>query len=134
MRTEAYLFGGVAGFFLVTGTIYTVWAREPAGIAALSVAFLMSSIICFFFAHNLRHRGMRPEDDRSGEIAERGGPIDFFPARSPYPVITGLGAAVTALGIVYGVWLFIIGFGVLAAGVGGMSFQYVHRGESGDPA
>lgn len=55
--------------------------------------------------------------------------MDFFPPHSPYPVITGLGAATAALGIVYGLWLFLIGFGILTAGVAGLVFQYAHRGE-----
>jgi hypothetical protein len=130
MKTEAYLFGGVAGFFLVTGVWYGWWSGpEPAGTSALAVAFLMSLIICFFFTRTYRTHGSRPEDNRQGEIADRAGPVDFFPARSVYPTVTGLGAAVTALGIVFGLWLFLIGFGILCAGVGGLVFQYVHRGE-----
>ena len=129
MKTEAYLFGGVAGFFFVTGGIYVGWAREPAGVAALVVAFVMASVISFFFTMNYRRRGARPEDDSTAEIVERSGPLDFFPAHSAYPPVTAVGAAVTALGIVFGLWLFLIGFGILVAGVGGMVFQYVHRGE-----
>lgn len=130
MKTEAFLFGGVAAFFLVTGVGYGWWSDlEPAGTAALAVAFLMSSLICFFFTQNYRRKGARPEDDRQGVILDRSGPVDFFPPRSPYPVVTGLGAAVTGLGIVYGLWLFLIGFGVIVAGVGGLVFQYAHRGE-----
>ncbi|MFI1093309.1 cytochrome c oxidase subunit 4 [Streptomyces sp. NPDC020917] len=129
MKTEAYLFAGVAVFFLVTGAIYGAWSREPAGSAALAVAFLMASVISFFFTQNYRRRGARPEDDRSGEIADRSGPLGFFPASSPYPPLTGLGAAVTALGVVFGLWLFLLGFGLLGSGVGGMVFQYIHRGE-----
>jgi hypothetical protein len=130
MKTEAYLFGGVAAFFLTTTLGYALTSGpEPAGTAALAVAFLMSSLLCFFFAQNYVRKGGRPEDDRAGEIRERGSPIDFFPPRSSYPLVTGLGAAVTALGIVYGLWLFLIGFGILTAGVGGLVFQYAHRGE-----
>ncbi|MEV8527333.1 MULTISPECIES: cytochrome c oxidase subunit 4 [unclassified Streptomyces] len=130
MKAESYLFGGVAVFFLATGVGYGWWSgREPAGTAALTVAFIMSSLICFLFAHNYQRRGTRPEDNDGGKIADRAGPVDFFPARSPYPVLTATGASVAALGIVYGLWLFILGFGVLAAGVGGLTFQYVHRGE-----
>ncbi|MFG2720119.1 cytochrome c oxidase subunit 4 [Streptomyces sp. NPDC048416] len=129
MKAEAYLFAGVAVFFLATGVGYGWWSgREPAGTAALTVAFLMSSLICFFFAHHHHRRGDRPEDLRHAHIADRAGPVDFFPARSPYPAVTGFGAAVTAVGLVFGLWLFILGFGVLCAGVGGMAFQYVHRG------
>ncbi|MGW2866024.1 cytochrome c oxidase subunit 4 [Streptomyces sp. NPDC001205] len=130
MKTEAYLFAGVAVFFLATGIGYGWWSgREPAGTAALTVAFIMSSLICFFFTHNHHRRGGRPEDHRDGVIADRAGPVGFFPPHSPYPALTGLGAAVTAVGLVYGLWLFILGIGVIFAGVGGLVFQYVHRPE-----
>lgn len=130
MKAEAYLFAGVAVFFLGTGVGYGWWSgREPAGTAALTVAFIMSSLICFFFARHHQRHGARPEDRGRSEIAERAGPVDFFPARSPYPALTGFGAAVTATGLVFGLWLFVLGFGVLGAGVGGLAFQYVHRGE-----
>jgi hypothetical protein len=132
VKTEAYVFGGVAVFFLVTAVGYGWWSgQEPAGTAALVVSFLMSSIICFFFTHTYQRGGTRPEDDRLGEIADRAGPVDFFPARSAYPPLTALGAALAMLGIVFGLWLFLIGFGALAAGISGLVFQYVHRGEPG---
>ncbi|RLU79945.1 hypothetical protein CTZ27_35950 [Streptomyces griseocarneus] len=128
MKTEACLFAGVAGFFLVAGAFYT-WLsdREPAGTAALVVSFLMASLVAFFCAVNHRRRGKRPEDRKDGEIAERAGRLDFFPPRSYYPPLTGLGAALSALGIVFGLWLFLIGFGVLWGGVFGLAFQHVRR-------
>jgi cytochrome c oxidase subunit IV len=129
MKTEAYLFGGVAAFFLVTAVGYGWWSDlEPAGSTALTVSFVMSSAICFFFTQNYRRRGPRPEDHRTSEVADRAGHLGFFPARSPYPVVVAFGAAVTALGIVYALWLFLIGFALVAAAVSGMVFQYVQRG------
>ncbi|SDO93884.1 aa3-type cytochrome oxidase subunit IV [Actinacidiphila guanduensis] len=130
MRGERNLFTGVACFFLVTGALYGWWSdAEPAGTAALTVAFVMASVIAFFLGLAGHRGGERPEDRREGDIAERAGPVDFFPARSPYPPLTAVGTAICALGVVYGLWLFLLGFGVLASGVGGMCFQYVHRGE-----
>ncbi len=129
MRAESILFAGVAGFFLVTGTVYAWWAQEPVGICALSVSFLMASIICFFFSRNYRLRGRRPEDDRNADITARGGPVDFFPDESPYPVAVAFGSGVLMLGVVFGVWLFLIGLGILGAGVCGFVYQYV--GERG---
>jgi len=126
MRAEAFLFGGVAGFFLVTGVIYAWWAQEPVGIAAFSVSFLMASIICFFFSRNYRLRGRRPEDDRNADITARGGPVDFFPDESPYPVAVAFGAGILMLGIVFGLWLFLIGLGILGTAVYGFVHQYVH--------
>ncbi|MFI0900405.1 cytochrome c oxidase subunit 4 [Streptomyces sp. NPDC020983] len=135
MTTEAWLFGGVSGFFLGTGLWYGIWSREPAGSAVLGVAFLMSALIAAFFTRTAREDGARPEDRRDGEIAERAGPVDFFPARSAFPPVVGAGAALCALGIVFGVWLFLLGLGVLLAGVLGLVFQYVHRPDPpGTPA
>ncbi|OIK00998.1 cytochrome c oxidase subunit 4 [Streptomyces colonosanans] len=127
MKSEAFLFAGVALFFLLTDAAYIWFAREPAGIAALSVSFGMASVISFFCLINYRRRGQRPEDRPGSDIRERSGTIDFFPPHSGYPVLTALGAAVIAVGIVYGVWIILIGFGLLWPGVFGMVFQFGDR-------
>ncbi|WP_372411439.1 cytochrome c oxidase subunit 4 [Streptomyces luteireticuli] len=124
MKAEAYLFAGMAAFFLVTDAVYIWLAREPAGGAALTVSFGMSAVISFFCAVNYRRKGGRPEDRSQSEIHERSGAIDFFPPHSTYPVVTALGMALMALGVVYGLWLFLVGAGVTAGGVLGMVFQF----------
>jgi hypothetical protein len=127
MKSEAYLFAGVALFFLLTDAAYAWFAREPVGTAALGVAFGMSSVISFYCLVNYRRRGLRPEDRPDSGIHERSGTIDFFPPYSGYPVVIALGAAVIAVGIVYGVWLVLIGFGLLWPGIVGMIFQFGNR-------
>ncbi|MEX2984193.1 cytochrome c oxidase subunit 4 [Streptomyces sp. C36] len=128
MKTEALLFAGVAGFFLVTDVGYAWWSdREPVGTTALTVSFIMASLICFFCATNHRRRGPRPEDRKDAAVAERAGPLDFFPPHSVHPVLTATGVALVALGVVFGLWLFLMAMGILLAGVLGMAFQYVGR-------
>ncbi|WP_406301322.1 cytochrome c oxidase subunit 4 [Streptomyces sp. NBC_00885] len=124
MKTEAILFAGVAGFFLVTDVLYALWSKDPAGTAALTVAFLMALLVSFVFATNYRRKGLRPEDRKEGEVHERAGPVDFFPPHSAWPVLIATGAAVVALGTVFGLWLFLIGVGVVLAGLCGMVFQF----------
>ncbi|MEU3663433.1 cytochrome c oxidase subunit 4 [Streptomyces sp. NPDC032940] len=138
MRTEARLFTGVAAFFAATAVLYGWWSAEPAGTAALTVAFLMASLVAFFFRVQHRKRGPRPQDRDDAEVADSAGPLDFFPPHSPWPVTIALGAVVLALGVVYGLWLALIGFGVLAFTVFGFVFQYAGRGaqrpsSSGEP-
>jgi Cytochrome c oxidase subunit IV len=128
VKVETYLFAGVALFFAVVASGYGWFSGEPAGTAALVVAFLMASLVAFFLAVQRRRRGTRPEDRRDGEVAERAGPLDFFPPRSPWPVVTALGFTLGALGVVFGLWLFLIGIGVLGMGAAGFVFQYVGRG------
>ncbi|WP_351235928.1 cytochrome c oxidase subunit 4 [Streptomyces sp. NPDC002133] len=124
MKTEAIVFAGVAGFFLVTDVLYAAWSRDPAGTAALTVSHLMALLITFFFATNYRRKGLRPEDRSDGDVHERSGPVDFFAPNSVWPLFTAAGMTLAALGIVFGLWLFLIGLGVLLGGMFGMVFQY----------
>jgi hypothetical protein len=127
VKAEALLFTGVAAFFAVTATVYGIFAHEPAGKAALVVSFLMSSLVAAFCWAQHVKRGRRLADDPDAEVVEGAGPLDFFAPSSAYPLLTAAGATVLALGIVYGVWLVVIGFGVLIPGIGGFVFQYALR-------
>ncbi|GAB1325815.1 aa3-type cytochrome oxidase subunit IV [Streptomyces sennicomposti] len=127
MKSEAYLFGGVAVFFLLTDVAYIWFAREPAGIAALTVSCFMASVIAFFCLVNHRRKGARPEDRRDGEVHERSGRLAFFPPHSRNPVVTAAGVTICAVGVVYGFWLFLIGIGVLAIGLLGMVLEFADR-------
>ncbi|MFH8977019.1 cytochrome c oxidase subunit 4 [Streptomyces sp. NPDC017890] len=127
MRTEARLFTGVAAFFAVTAAGYGWFSHEPAGTAALTVAFLMASLVAFFLRVQYRKRGPRAQDRGDAEVLDTAGPLGFFPPHSPWPITAALGAVVLGLGIVYGLWLALIGFGVLALAVFGLVFQYAGR-------
>nr|WP_323809145.1 cytochrome c oxidase subunit 4 [Kitasatospora acidiphila] len=76
-----------------------------------------------------REAGQRLADDPNAEVADGAGPLDFFAPSSIYPLWTAVGAALLALGVIYGWWLTLIGFGVLAPGVTGFVFQYALREE-----
>ncbi|MDX2682789.1 aa3-type cytochrome oxidase subunit IV [Streptomyces sp. NY05-11A] len=128
MRAESFLFGGVAAFFGGSAVLYGVWSHaDPAGTAALIVACLMAAVISFFCATHYRRKGLRPQDRGDAEVADGAGPLEFFPPESPWPVVVAAGFAVTATGVVFGLWLFLIGAGVLGAGVSAMVFQYADR-------
>ncbi len=121
------LFGGVAVFFGGAAALYGVWSEDETGTTALVVAFGMAALVAFFCLIQYRRRGTRAQDRTDAEVTEGAGPVAFFPDESLWPVVTALGFAVTATGVVYGLWLFLIGLGVLARGVFGLVFQYVHR-------
>ncbi|MGW7402681.1 aa3-type cytochrome oxidase subunit IV [Streptomyces sp. NPDC054833] len=127
MKVEALLFGGVTLFFAGVAALYGVWSHESAGTAALIVAGGMAAVIAFFCAMQYLRKGRRPQDRTDAEVADGAGPLEFFPAESIWPLVTAFGFALAATGVVFGLWLFLIGFGVLARGVLGMVFQYVNR-------
>ncbi|MGP3983141.1 aa3-type cytochrome oxidase subunit IV [Streptomyces sp. KR80] len=128
MKAEALVFAAVAVFFAITTTVYAWFSLEPAGSAALLVSFLMSALISFFCWTQYVRRGRRPQDRSDAAIHEGAGPLEFFSPRSYYPVLTALGTAVIGLGVTYGLWLFILGVGVLAPGIAGFVFQHHDRG------
>ncbi|AXK33999.1 cytochrome c oxidase subunit 4 [Streptomyces armeniacus] len=128
MKGEALLFAGVALFFAVTAGVYAWFSLEPAGTAALTVSCLMSALVAFFCWIQYARHGSRAQDRKGAAVGETTGHLDFFPPRSYAPVVTALAFAVLATGVVYGLWLFLIGFGLLAPGVAGFTFQYKDRG------
>lgn len=83
MRTESRLFTGVAVFFGAEAALYGWWSREPAGTAALVLAFLMASLVAFFLRVQYRRRGLRAQDRGEGEVVDTAGPLDFFPRAAP---------------------------------------------------
>ncbi|MFF7970024.1 cytochrome c oxidase subunit 4 [Streptomyces sp. NPDC007905] len=127
MKAEAMLFGGVALFFGGSAALYGAWSHDETGTTALVVAFGMAALVAFFCLIQYRRRGARAQDRTDAEVADAAGPVAFFPDESVWPIVTALGFAVTATGVVYGLWLFLIGLGVLARGVFGMVFQYAYR-------
>ncbi|WP_225825828.1 cytochrome c oxidase subunit 4 [Streptomyces naphthomycinicus] len=127
MKAEAMLFAGVALFFGGSAALYGVWSGDATGTTALVVAFGMAALIAFFCLVQYRRRGARAQDRTEAEVSDGAGQVAFFPDESLWPVVTALGFAVTATGVVYGLWLFLIGLGVLARGVGGLVFQYARR-------
>ncbi|MFC9294503.1 cytochrome c oxidase subunit 4 [Streptomyces sp. NPDC057011] len=122
MKAEAWMFSGVAVFFVVTGGVYARYSTDPAGVAALAVSFLMSALIAAFLWRQFQRGGRRPEDRKGAQVAEGGDRRFSFPARSYAPVTAAVGTALIGLGVVQGLWLALIGFGVLAPGVLGFVF------------
>ncbi|MEU0372618.1 cytochrome c oxidase subunit 4 [Streptomyces sp. NPDC006283] len=124
MKPEALLFLGVAVFFAASAMIYGWWAGDPTGTAVLVVSFLMAALVTFFLGRQDRRLGTVPQNRGQAEVRDTAGPVAFFPPRSYYPVLAAVGTAVLALGVVYGLWLFLIGAGLLAPAVFGFVFQY----------
>ncbi|MBQ0826884.1 aa3-type cytochrome oxidase subunit IV [Streptomyces tagetis] len=128
MKTESRLFAGVAAFFAATAIGYGWFSAEPAGTVALALACLMASLVSFFLRVQHQKRGPRAQDRGDAEVADAVGPLEFFPPHSPWPITVALGAIVLANGIVFGLWLVLMGFGLLAFAVCGLVFQYARRG------
>lgn len=128
MKAEAWIFGGLAIFVAIVAPIYWFMSHDPTGTAALVLTFFLVAMITGYLALVARRIDPRPEDRKSGEIAEGAGELGFFPPQSIWPLYCALALAMIALGPVFGWWLTILGFVVGFIMATGWLFQY-YRGD-----
>ncbi len=127
MKAETLIFSIIALFFLITTPVYWFVSYDPTGTAALTMTFLLSTLIAFYLGFHATHMEPRPEDRNQGEIADGAGELGFFPPYSWWPLWAAATIGVMVLGIVYGWWLFIIGVALGAIAVSGWIYEY-YRG------
>ena len=128
MKIEAWIFGLCSIFFIVVTPAYWLITSDWTGTSALTMTFLLTTLIFFYLYFHASRMEPRPEDRKEGEIAEGAGELGFFPPYSWWPMWCALCLAAIALGVAIGWWLFIIGLVLGAVALSGLIFEY-YRGE-----
>ena len=128
MKVEGWLFVGSAAFFAVMDVIYWHFSKDPTGTTALALSVGLAFLTGFYLLFTGRRLPPRPEDRPEAEIAEGTGELGFFSPHSWWPLITGMSAAVAALGAAIGWWLFLIGMLFVLLSAIGFVFEY-YRGQ-----
>jgi hypothetical protein len=128
MKVEGYLFVGCAVFFGVLDIIYWHFSKDPTGTTALFFSVCLAFLTGFYLLFTGRRLPPRAEDVPDAEISEGTGELGFFSPHSWWPLITGLSAAVAALGVAVGWWLFLIGMLFVLLSAIGFVFEY-YRGQ-----
>ena len=123
MRVEAILLLFLGVFFGIVGLVYWFWSYEDAGTAMLVgtclLGFLPGSY--YFFWH--RRMGKRLEDREDASIEEGAGVINSFPGSSIWPFVLGMGAFLTVLSLVFGVWLIFLGVPLILTALVGVTAE-----------
>jgi len=128
MKVEGWLFVGCAAFFAIMDVIYWQFSKDPTGTTALALSVGLAFLTGFYLLFTGRRLPPRPEDRPDAEIAEGTGELGFFSPHSWWPLITGMSAAVAALGAAIGWWLFLIGMLFVLLSAIGFVFEY-YRGQ-----
>ncbi len=130
MRNETKVFLALVPFFVLVGTIYTLWASEVewVGTVGLFLTATMVAFVAWFFWLSGKTVDARPEDDLQGEISDQSGDYGHFAPYSWWPLWLGLSTTVMVLGVGVGWWLFVIAVPFVALSTIGWTFEYF-RGE-----
>ena len=127
MKFEGSLFIGCAIFFGGADIVYWYFSKDPTGTTALALSVALAFLTGFYLLFTGRRLPERPEDNPDGEIEEGTGELGFFSPHSWWPLFVGLAAAIAAIGVAIGWWMFLIGLLALFLTTIGFVFEY-YRG------
>ena len=127
MKFEGSLFVGCAIFFGGADIVYWYFSKDPTGTVALALSVGLAFLTGFYLLFTGRRLPERPEDNPDGEIEEGTGELGFFSPHSWWPLYVGLAAAIAAMGVAIGWWMFLIGLLALFLTTIGFVFEY-YRG------
>lgn len=126
MRVESRIFEILTIFFFVVGTIYLVFAQEPAGTAALYLTGGLTLIVGTYFRFVARRlEAPRPEDNPAGEVSDGAGDVGFFSPGSYWPIMLAGAVGLTAISLAFMYyWAIAISSVILLICIGGLLFEY----------
>jgi Cytochrome c oxidase subunit IV len=123
VRVEAIILLFLGLFFGIVGVVYWFWSYEQAGTAMLigtcTLGFLPGSY--YYYWH--RRMGARVEDREDASIAEGAGEINSFPGTSIWPFVMGMGAFLTVISLVFGIWLIFPGISLILTALVGVTAE-----------
>jgi hypothetical protein len=115
MKVEGIIFSIYAVFLGTAGTVYWILIdekTETAGVAALLVSMGLGVLIGGYLLFTARRMEPRPQDLPDAEVADGAGELGNFSPRSYWPFFIAFALFLTMLGMIFGIWLAVIG-GVL---------------------
>jgi len=124
MKVEGYLFAFFTVFFFVVSVVYWLLSKDPTGTTCLAFTMGLSFMVGYYLLFTARRMEARPEDRPDGEISDGAGEVGFFPPHSWWPLALAAGFGLTALGVIFGLFLFLIGFVAITAAALGFVFEY----------
>jgi hypothetical protein len=124
VRVEGLIFSLLAVFLGTVAVVYWLVARDPTGFTCILLAGGLGLIVGYYLLFTARRIDERPEDREDAEIAEGAGEVGFFAPHSWWPMFLAGSAAVTALGLIFGLFLILIGTVMLLTALSGLLFEY----------
>ena len=127
MRIEGWLFGLGAIFFGAVAGIYWYLSQDEIGTTALALTGCLAFLVAFYILYTAKRVYPRPEDRLDAEIDEADPEYGFFSPQSWWPFMVAFAAFLLGLGLIFAVWLIVLGGAVLVIALVGWLFEY-YRG------
>ena len=124
MKVEGLLFGVYAVFLVFVTAVYWLLSQDPTGTACLLLSGFLAFMVGYYLWFTARRMEARPEDRGDADISEGSGEMGFFPPHSWWPIYTAGAFTITAVGVIFGPWLFLIGFVLVLITSMGFLFEY----------
>jgi hypothetical protein len=138
MKIESLFLIFLGAFFGVVGLIYWFTSYEDGGgIMLLGTTLLgfVPGLYYFFWRQRFHGRryffwgslptkvGDRPSDREDASIEEGSGVVESFPSSSIWPFVMGMGAFLTVISLVFGVWLIFLGIPLILTALTGVTAE-----------
>ena len=127
MKIEGWLFGLGAIFYAVVAAAYWFLSGDEIGTTALVMTGALAFLVAFYVLYTAKRVYPRPEDRLDAEIDEADPEYGFFSPHSWWPLAVGFAAFLVTLGLIFAVWLVVLGVMVLMFALVGWMFEY-YRG------
>lgn len=128
MRIEGGLFGIGFVFYTLLAGVYWYFSRDEIGTTALALTGGMAFLISFYALYTSKRVYPRPEDRLDAEIDEADPEYGFYSPHSWWPLAVAVATIIVVLGLIFAVWLIVLGVAALVLGLVGLLFEY-YRGE-----
>jgi hypothetical protein len=120
VKVYALFLAGLGIFFAVIGLIYWFTSYDDGGFLMLIGSALLGLFPGSYYLWWSYKMKPQADDDPSAEIDEGAGTIDSFPGSSIWPFVLGMGALLTTLTFVFGLWMAPLAAALLLSGaIGG---------------
>ncbi|CAB4749629.1 unannotated protein [freshwater metagenome] len=127
MKIEGLLFAMGAVFYAVIAGIYWYFSRDQIGTTALALTGALAFLVAFYALYTSKRVYPRPEDRLDAEVDEADPEYGFFSPHSWWPLVLGFSTMVIVFGLIFAVWLIVLGVFVLFVALIGWMFEY-YRG------
>lgn len=128
MRIEGGLFAMGFVFYSFLAGVYWYFSRDEIGTTALALTGGMAFLISFYALYTSKRVYPRPEDRQDAEVDEADPEYGFYSPHSWWPLGVAVATVIIVLGLIFAVWLIVLGVAALILGMVGLLFEY-YRGE-----